>query len=166
MYYQANLFGINIAEISSGIGSGISGAYPQHVTGFEINPLAVNYCKSKRFTVHQADENKTYPAREGVYDVCVLDNVLEHIAEPNFVLQECVRITHNKGGLVVAVPREKGYRSDPDHKVFYSEKALQNLHSKWHLINLFSMPFAVRSELLSALIPQYCLVEVYQKQIT
>jgi SAM-dependent methyltransferase len=163
LYYQAKKFGSKIAEIGPGIGSGILGTYPNYVTGFEVNPLAVDYCKGINLNIHHIDVDAHYPARNGEYDACVLDNVLEHISEPGFVLQECARITRINGGLVIAVPGEKGYRSDPDHKVFYGENELRQLHSSWHLINMFSIPFFVRNKMLSELIPQYCLLAVYQK---
>ncbi len=164
LHYQATKFGKKIAEIGPGIGSGILGAYPKQVTGFEINPLAVDYCKTRNLTVYQISDGKNYPAENGEYDVCILDNVLEHIAEPAFVLQECARITHDKAGLIIAVPGVKGYKSDPDHKLFYGEQELQDLHPGWQLTKLFALPFFVRSQLLSDVIPQYCLVAVYNKK--
>lgn len=164
LYYQARKFGFNIAEIGCGIGSGILGAYPKHVTGFDINPLAVDYCKVAKLNAHLIEENQKYPAHDGQFDVCALDNVLEHIAKPDFVLEECLRITRNKGGLVIAVPGTKGYQADPDHKLFYGDIELRNLHPKWRLMRLFSIPFLVRSKLLSERVSQYCLVAVYQKQ--
>lgn len=164
LYYHARTFGTMIAEIGSGIGSGILGAYPKQVTGFDINPLAVDYCKSKSLPVHLIGENNLYSAKDGEFDACVLDNVLEHIAEPSFILQECLRITHDKAGLIIAVPGVKGYASDSDHKKFYGEQELQDLHPNWQLDNLFAMPFFVKSKLLSDVISQYCLVAVYSKQ--
>ncbi len=164
VYYQATQFGAKIAEIGSGIGSGILGAYPKQVTGFDINPLAVDYCKIKSLTVYQIYENRNYPAQPGEFDVCVLDNVLEHISEPSFILQECLRITHEKAGLIIAVPGTKGYLLDTDHKKFYGTQELQNLHPNWKLISLFSVPFLVQSNFLSKYISQYCLVAVYQKR--
>lgn len=163
LHYQASLFGSKIAEIGCGVGSGILGAYPQHCTGFEINPMAVDYCKAINLSVHQITEDERYPAQDGEFDACVLDNVLEHIAEPGFVLQECARITRLNGGLIIAVPGKRGYRSDPDHKVFYGEKELQQLHPSWQLTNMFSIPFFVCNKMLSELIPQYCLLAAYQK---
>jgi SAM-dependent methyltransferase len=164
LHYQASLFGSKFAEIGCGVGSGILGAYPQHVTGFEINPMAVDYCKTINLQAHQITVDKRYPALDGEFDACVLDNVLEHIAKPDFVMQECARITRLNGGLIIAVPGGKGYRSDPDHKVFYGEKELQQLHPSWQLTNMFSIPFFVRNKMLSELMPQYCLLAVYQKR--
>lgn len=163
LYYQAKNFGARIAEIGSGTGNGVLGAYPKQVVGFEVNPLAVEYCINKNFNVYPIGENSHYPANDGEFDACVLDNVLEHIAEPAFMLQECRRITRKNAGLIVAVPGDKGYLSDPDHKKHYGEEELKNLSPDWQLIKLFSLPFIVKSGLLSKLIPQYCLVAVYKK---
>jgi SAM-dependent methyltransferase len=163
LFCQAKKFGDKIAEIGSGTGNGILGAYPNQVVGFEINPLAVSFCKNKNLVVHRVDENKKYPAQDGEFDVCVLDNVLEHLAEPSFVLQECARITHENAGLIIAVPGDKGFLQDSDHKKHYKEQVLKNLSPEWRLIKIFSMPFFVNSERLSKSISQYCLVAVYKK---
>jgi SAM-dependent methyltransferase len=164
LFCQAKKFGNKIAEIGSGTGNGILGAYPNQVVGFEINPLAVSFCKNKNLVVHQVDENNKYPAQEGEFDVCVLDNVLEHIEEPAFILHECSRITRKNAGLVIAVPGDKGFLLDQDHKKHYKEAELNNLSPEWQLLKTFSLPFMVKSEFLSKLIPQYCLVAVYKKR--
>jgi SAM-dependent methyltransferase len=46
LYFCANRFGRRIAEVGSGTGSGILGAFPSRVVGLEINPFAVKYTKS------------------------------------------------------------------------------------------------------------------------
>ncbi len=163
LYCQAKKFGNKIAEIGSGTGNGILGAYPDQVVGFEINPLAVEYCKNKKLNMHQVGENSPYPAKDGEYDVCVLDNVLEHIESPSFMLQECARITQRNAGLIVAVPGDRGFLFDPDHKKHYREAELKHLSEDWQLIKLFSLPFIAKSEWLSILVTQYCLVAVYKK---
>jgi SAM-dependent methyltransferase len=164
LFSQAKYFGKKIAEIGSGVGSGILGAYPHQVTGFEINPLAVNFCKHNNLDVHLVEDGKKYPAQDGEFDVCILDNVLEHITEPTFILQECSRITRKAGGLIIAVPGDKGFLQDSDHKKHYDEQELKSLSPDWQLTKIFSLPFMVKSCLLSRLIPQYCLVAVYKKR--
>jgi SAM-dependent methyltransferase len=163
LYYQASRFGKNIAEIGCGTGNGILGAYSSHVVGYEINPLAVEFCKSKNLNVNLIDVDKVYPVKDGEYSACVLDNVLEHLEDPSFVLSECARITRTGGGLIIAVPGDKGYVHDDDHKIHYSEDKLKNLSEDWHLIKIFSIPFLIKSVFLSKTISQYCLVAVYHK---
>lgn len=163
LYYQAAKFGKKIAEIGPGIGNGILGAYQKQVVGFEVNPLAAQHCKDNNLSVQVVAENKRYPVPDGEYDVCVMDNVLEHIAEPAFILKECARITTYNAGLIIAVPGNKGFLSDPDHKKHYPENQLQDLSPDWQLLKIFSMPFFVKCNFLSRSISQYCLVAVYRK---
>jgi SAM-dependent methyltransferase len=108
-------------------------------------------------------DDGSFPMADGVFDACVLDNVLEHIAEPRRTLDECRRVTRESGGLIVAVPGVRGYASDSDHKRFYDEKALRLLDDRWSLRSLFSIPFFFTFEILSRSVRQYCLVAVYKK---
>ncbi|MEO8342473.1 MAG: class I SAM-dependent methyltransferase, partial [Gallionella sp.] len=149
--------------VGSGTGSGILGSFPKHVQGLEINPHAVEYCKSAGLDVQLIGEDGRFPVADGAYDVCVLDNVLEHIADPRKTLDECYRITGENGGLVIAVPGIRGYESDNDHKIFYDAEALRLLDDRWQLQSLFSIPFLFRSEKLSRTVRQYCLVATYRK---
>ncbi len=91
-------------------------------------------------------------------------------SQPEFLLfvqrslHECSRITRKNAGLVIAVPGDKGFLLDQDHKKHYKEAELNNLSPEWQLLKTFSLPFMVKSEFLSKVIPQYCLVAVYKKR--
>jgi SAM-dependent methyltransferase len=163
LYFFARRFGNRIVEIGSGTGSGVLGSYPRQVQGLEINPYAVKYCKSAGLNVELIGEEGFFPVADGAYDVCILDNVLEHIGDPRTTLDECYRITGENGGLVIAVPGIRGYRSDEDHKIFYDAAALTHLDERWSLQKLFSIPFLFTSEKLSNTVRQYCLVATYRK---
>ena len=162
--YLAKNFGSKIAEIGSGTGNGVLGAYPKVVTGFEINALAVDFCRGKNLNVHLVYEDKPYPVLDGEFDVCVLDNVLEHLSEPMSLLNECARITHQNAGLVIVVPGHKGFLRDSDHKIHYTEQDLENLSKNWRHLKTISIPFFIKSDFLSKRISQYCLVAVYEKR--
>jgi SAM-dependent methyltransferase len=164
LFSYARRFGPSIIEVGSGIGSGLLGSFPNCVSGLDINPIAVDYCKKKGLHSELINDNGSFPISDEMYDSCVLDNVLEHIADPKKTLNECYRITGEKGGLVIAVPGVKGFNSDPDHKFFYDENGLRLLDDRWLMINLFSMPFPFVSMKLSNHIRQYCLVAVYKKK--
>lgn len=163
LYLCARRFGNRIIEIGSGIGSGILGAFPKHVQGLEINPLSVEYCRAAGLNVQLIRDDGAFPAADGTFDACVLDNVLEHIDDPRRTLDECYRITREDGGLIIAVPGIRGYASDGDHKKFYDEKALRLLDDRWSLQSLFSTPFLFIFERLSRSVKQYCLVATYKK---
>lgn len=163
LYFCARSFGSRIVEIGSGTGSGVLGSFPTKVQGLEINPRAVEYCKAVGLNVQLIGEDGIFPVADGAFDACVLDNVLEHIEHPRNTLDECYRITGKQGGLVIAVPGIRGYRSDADHKIFYDAEALRQLDERWTLQSLFATPFIFRSEKLSSSVRQYCLVATYKK---
>ncbi len=163
LYLNARKFGKKIVEIGSGVGSGLIGAYPRKVVGLEINPQAVKFCQKNGLNVQLIQDKSPYPILDESVDVCVLDNVLEHLETANFTLSECSRVVHKNGGLVIAVPGKKGYAFDSDHKIFYDEKNLKNIHPDWTLCFTFTTPFFIKSAWLSSYIKQYCIIAVYRK---
>jgi SAM-dependent methyltransferase len=164
LFWCARGFGPRLAEVGSGTGAGVLGAFPARVVGFEINPLAVEYSRTNGLRAALIERGGPLPTADASFDACILDNVLEHISDPLSVLEECWRVTSPAGGLVIAVPGIRGFRSDADHKVFYGEDVLQRLHPKWELRKLFSIPALLRSQTLSRRVRQYCLVGVYRRR--
>lgn len=142
------------------------GTFSGRVRGLEINSMAVERCRAAGLDVQLIGEDGRFPLGDGACDVCVLDNVLEHIEDARKTLDECHRITGENGGLVIAVPGKRGFHFDPDHKVFYDAEALKRLDARWEIQSLFSIPFFFRSERLSESIRQYCLVAIYKKTPT
>lgn len=163
LYWNAQKLGVRIVEIGCGTGSGVLGAYPRRVSGLDINPHSVDYCRAAGLDAQLIGDDGAFPVPNGAFDVCILDNVMEHIEEPQGTLDECHRITSERGGLVIAVPGKRGYASDADHKRFYSQADLQQLDARWQLQRLFSVPFLMTSDVLSRSVKQYCLVATYQK---
>jgi len=159
----AHRFGSRVMEVGSGVGSGVLGANPDSVDGLDINPEAVEYCKTLDLNARLINDDGGFPIADAQYDSCVLDNVIEHIVEPRLTLDECYRITKKNGGLVIAVPGMRGFQSDSDHKKFYGEGDLRMLDERWQLESLFSTPFLYKNEKLSLLFKQYCLVATYKK---
>lgn len=156
-------FGNYLVEIGSGTGNGILRASPKNVIGLDINPIAVEFCKSKGLNASLINENGNFPIDENLFDACVLDNVLEHIEDPKKTLDECYRVSKDRGGLVVVVPGIRGYQSDTDHKTFYDRNKLNKLDSRWKMEGIFSVPFILESEKLSNNVKQYCLIAIYIK---
>lgn len=164
IYLCARRFGPRVMEVGFGFAASLIGAFPRRVSGLEINPLAVSYGKSRGLSVKAIAQDGGFPEADGAFDVCVLDNVLEHIEVPAKTLDECHRITGPSGGLIIIVPGERGYASDDDHKKFYDVAELKSLDARWELRQLFSMPVGFISASLSRRIRQYCLVAVYAKR--
>jgi SAM-dependent methyltransferase len=163
LYGCARRFGARVLEVGCGIGSGVLGAFPEKVQGIDVNPRAIEYCRSLGLNASLIVGQQPFPIEDGAFDCCVLDNVLEHIEDPRHTLAECHRVTANNGGLVIAVPGVRGYALDPDHKQFYGREKLAQLNESWRLQRMLSLPFAMISERLSKSVRQYCLVAVYGK---
>ncbi|MGB8013694.1 MAG: class I SAM-dependent methyltransferase [Terriglobales bacterium] len=163
LFLCARCFGPRLLEVGSGIGAGVLGAFPNRVVGLDINPHAVNYSKTLGLRVGLIAEGTPFPSADGFYDACILDNVLEHIADSQPVLDECWRVTRPGGGLVVAVPGVRGFAADSDHKAFYGERELRQLPGRWRTDRIFAIPLLCRNEALSRHMKQYCLAGVYRK---
>lgn len=163
LYASARSFGPRILEVGCGIGAGVLGSYPLEVTGVDINPQAIKYCLSKGYNAQVIDADLTWDIPTGAFDACILDNVLEHVADPSLLLRECSRVTQSRGGLVVAVPGSKGFASDGDHKVYYDDAALRDLGHGWTCARLTGLPLWVGRRFLSKRIRQFCFVAVYRK---
>jgi SAM-dependent methyltransferase len=163
LYACARRFGPKILEVGCGIGAGVLGAYPREVTGVDINPQAVSHCLSKGYNARLIHTGQTWDIPSSSFDACILDNVLEHVAEPSLLLRECARVTQSRGGLVVAVPGSKGFASDGDHKVNYDDTSLRDLNHGWTCTRLTGLPLWVGRRFLSKRVRQFCFVAVYGK---
>ena len=163
LYVILRLFGKRIIEVGSGVGNGVLGSFSSRTVGLDVNPLAVQFCKDRGLSAELVGENGRYPFEDSFFDAVLLDNVLEHIQNPQTTLDECWRVTSPKGGLVIAVPGLSGFHFDSDHKIYYDEVRLRNLDRRWRLHSLFSLPFIFKSNRLSGFLKQYCLVAIYKK---
>lgn len=97
------------------------------------------------------------PFTDAAFDGVVLDNVLEHLASPQALLDEIRRVLRKDGVLVLGVPGRRGFTADPDHKIHYDEQSLITClkHSGFDCERLTHMP--CRSNFLEARLRQYCL---------
>ncbi len=135
-----------------------------NTVGIDINPLNVNYCKSNGQEAYLIEGN-TYPFTEQSFDSVILDNVLEHLVEPEFTINEISRVLKSNGVLVIGVPGLKGYTMDSDHKKFYDEVEMNKLLVKNNYTNIgFKyMPCFIKSNFLSKSISQYVIYGIYKK---
>jgi len=140
-----------------GCGLGDMLRFRENTVGVDINQLNVQYCTSMGLDAHLMEPD-VLPFPDGSFDSVLLDNVLEHIAKPGALLKEIRRVLKPGGNLVIGVPGVLGMQSDLDHKVFYSEEALQSLANKmsFKVEHIFYAPLWC-SHFLSQVIRQYCI---------
>jgi len=93
--------------------------------------------KSKNLT-KSFDFNKfPYPIKDNTYDYIFVSNVLEHLNEPDKVLNELWRISKPKAIIEIIVPHytNKGAYSDLQHKHFFNEDCFKALEKPKTIIN-------------------------------
>jgi len=149
-----------ILDIGCGIGDYLM--YNNKAFGVDINKHTVNYCKEKGFDV-KLMKNNQIPYTNNSFDSIIMDNVMEHIESPIPLLKESKRILKKGGYLLIGVPGIKGYKYDPDHKIFYNETNLIALIESNGFISkeTFYTPF--KSQFLNNKIRQYCLYFKFEK---
>ena len=149
-----------VLDVGCGIGDFLR--YRPNTQGVDVNPKTVEYCKERGLDV-QLMELDRLPFESSSFDSVVLDNVLEHIENPESILKEIKRVLVDKGIFVVGVPGIKGYASDSDHKVFYSKEGLvEKLNNAgFSEINVFGMPLDL--DWLDNKMKQYSVFGVFRK---
>jgi len=149
-----------VLDVGCGIGDMLS--YRKNTIGVDVNLRSVEYCQSKGFDAHFMAED-ILPFDSEFFDSALLDNVLEHIIDPQALLREIKRVLRPKGGLVVGVPGVRGFSSDSDHKVFYDEARLISTLSdaQFSVVGILCIPF--RSSFLNERMRQYCVYGVFQR---
>lgn len=143
-----------VLDVGCGIGDFVK--FHNHATGTDINPEVIRFCKMQGLNVFQMNVDKL-PFYSDEFDGVLLDNVLEHIKFPKSLLEEVYRVLKPTGTFLVGVPGLKGYKKDPDHKVFYDKKKLVETISAYGFINVKNFYMPVRSDFLNTYLSQYCL---------
>lgn len=147
-------------DIGCGIGDFLN--HRTNTVGVDINPVTVEWCCRRGLDAHQMSPN-VLPFQDASFNSAILDNVLEHLAEPAKLLSEIRRVLHPHSSLLVGVPGQCGYATDSDHKIFYGEAALVStvIAAGFRLQHLFYMPF--QSNWLDVRMRQYCLYGVFER---
>lgn len=112
-----------------GCGTGLFLEFYKNGTGVDINSDCVAFCKQNGLNAIHMDLD-VLPFENGSFDTIVLDNVLEHIEDPEPILKECHRALSDEGRIIALTPGRKGYKRDSDHKVYYDLGTLPELLEK------------------------------------
>jgi SAM-dependent methyltransferase len=148
-------------DIGSGIGDFIR--FRPNTIGVDINPDNVEYCKAQGLDVRLIEINKL-PFENEEVDSINMDNVLEHIEDPTLILKEMTRVLKKNGILLIGVPGILGFKTAPDHEVYYSKEHLEELmvNYGYKAKKIFSMP--IECSWLDTRMRQYCYYGVFIKE--
>lgn len=93
---------VTVLEIGAGAQSHITTRGPAHVVGLDIS--AKQLARNDRLDEKICADIQTYPLPASRYDVIVCWWLLEHLPDPQRVLDNCVQALRPNGLLIVAVP--------------------------------------------------------------
>ena len=147
-------------DIGCGIGDFLQ--FRPGTVGVDVNAHTVAYCKARGLDARLMEPD-VLPFEGASFDSALLDNVLEHIAEPAALLGEVRRVLRPDGRLLIGVPGELGWDSDHDHKVRYDEASLGAAlqAAGFAPVETFHVPLW-RSAWLSRHLRQYCIFGLYR----
>lgn len=144
-----------LLDVGCGVGDML--AFRPNSIGVDINDFNVKFCQWRGLNVELMAIDHL-PFADASFDSVLLDNVLEHIAEPESIINEIKRVMSTDGVLVIGVPGLLGQLSDEDHKVYYDEAMLNKLADKlgFEIANVVYTPLW-KSVFLSKVVKQYCI---------
>ena len=151
-----------LLDIGCGLGSLLK--YYKNSIGVDINNYNVSYCKKNNLHVTAIEENQL-PFPSNYFGSVIMDNVLEHIENPDSLIAQIKNILIIDGVLIIGVPGEKGYKKDKDHKKFYDIEELVKLLDRFNFscIQYFYAP--INTEFLSKYINQHCLYAIFKNKV-
>lgn len=137
-----NYFKGNVLDIGTGIGEFLE--YYPNATGIDINEDCVKFCTAKGLKCFNADVYKL-PFDDDSFDGVLLNNVLEHLDEPDRAFPEVKRVLKNNGRLLIELPGKKGFYHDKTHVKFWNKTDIINLLENYGFKNVttkfFPLPF-------------------------
>ncbi len=148
-------------DLGCGIGDML--AYRRNTVGVDINPHTVAFCNARGTQAYLMTPD-TLPFNVMEFSSVLMDNVLEHLAEPVPLLTEVRRVLSAKGRLLIGVPGIKGFNSDSDHKIRYDNRSLLNLVEPlgFRHLETFHTPL-FQSDWLDRNIRQYCIYACFER---
>ena len=148
-----------VLDVGAGLGDFIMN-YPK---GYAIDPDPLNVEEMLKKNIRaELLLNDKINYKNDFFDSIVMDNVLEHIQSPDNLLLECKRIIKINGIFLIGVPGKKGFESEEDHKIHYSDTKLVSkldLFGFKHL-KTFYKPFKLN--LFDNYLKQYCMYSLFK----
>lgn len=109
-FYQAGRRGGRLLDVGCGSGKAVRRLRELgwDARGLELDPVAVEAARAAGLPVEQGDLS-TAGLPEAAFDVVTLSHVIEHVHDPQALLQECRRVLRPGGRIVVVTPNAESW---------------------------------------------------------
>jgi hypothetical protein len=104
---------------------------PEGSVGFEVNRIAIEYCRSAGLQVEYydpvADDYQLSMIQPGMFFTFTMNHVLEHLDDSQQIIKKIFSSCHRLGikRIVFTVPGTKGFKLDKTHQTFIDKNYLQ-----------------------------------------
>ena len=149
-----------VLDVGCGIGDYLK--FNRKSIGADINPFNID---TLILEGHNAVliKNEKLDFKDNSFNSVLLDNVLEHISEPKPLLEEIKRVLCRDGILLIGLPGLKGYNSDDDHKINYSNDELNSLIEPLGFKLEKKIMVPLKLSFLSKVLKQFCTYTYFKK---
>ncbi|MCX6794945.1 MAG: methyltransferase domain-containing protein [Candidatus Falkowbacteria bacterium] len=93
-----------VLEIGCGFGVLLKKIFAKKKIGIETNDTAIEECRKRGISVIKADVEKGLPFESSSFSIVIMNEVIAHLRNPKFVLDECFRVLMPKGKIIITTP--------------------------------------------------------------
>ena len=125
-----------VLDVGCGIGRNLQ-HLDGHGVGVDLNPHSIEVARRNGLTAYTSDEFAAGPdTTPESYDSLLFAHVLEHMtpAQASSLLGDYLPYLRFRGRVVIIVPQEAGFRSDPTHVTFLDLEDLAQIESEHGLV--------------------------------
>lgn len=92
-----------VLDVACGV-STLGKTFSDNVYGFDLNPEALEICRKYGMNVKfgNAEERWDYP--DAYFDIVIISHIIEHVVNPDHLMQEAKRVLKKGGLLIVNTP--------------------------------------------------------------
>lgn len=84
----------------------------KNLYGIDLSENYVNKAKENSYMNIKMGDALNIPFEDNMFDICYLDQVLEHLLDPKLAIKEAYRVLKKDGYLCISVPNAKSYNEN------------------------------------------------------
>ena len=162
--FLRTLLGPIFLDVGCGLGIFLSYGTKTLSVGLDINPYNVHHVNLSGNKALLINPPEDFPVNKSSFPACIIDQVLEHVDDPSYLISQSYNSLSPGGKLIVGLPCQKGFLADPDHKVYYTaESIVSTLTSSTDLVHIRSFYFPINLRFVGRYLSSNHLYVVFRK---